>query len=494
MTAVAATAEGPKFTTGSTLRHVSVMTATGSLGLIAVFFVDALNLFYISLLGQQELAAAIGFAGTFQFFLISVSIGLAIATSALVSRALGRGARAEAASLAGAAMAYTGLASFALVAVIFPFIDPLVGLLGATGETRAIAVGFLRIVLPSVPLITLGMAASGVLRAVGDARRAMNVTLGAGAAAAVLDPIFIFGLDLGVTGAAISTVLSRSLLLAIGLWGVLGVHRLVARPRLPTLAGSARPFFAIALPAILTQLATPFGNAYVTAAIAGFGDEAVAGWAVIGRVLPVAFGAIFALSGAVGPIVGQNVGAGRYDRVRATIKDSLTLTLVYVVAVWALLALFRHPIAGLFGATGEAAALIVFFCLFAAGSFLFNGALFVANAAFNNLGYAGYSTIFNWGRATLGVIPFVWIGAQSFGAVGVIAGWGLGAVVFGTAAMVVCLRLLRRLERDGGEGGGGGEGARRRRRPGSRPSPPARPRPSAEPGDAGRRPVYKPGG
>ena len=83
--------------------------------------------------------------------------------------------------------------------------------------------------------------------------------------------------------------------------------------------------------------------------IAAFGDEAVAGWAVIGRILPVAFGAVFALSGAVGPIVGQNVGAGRYDRVRATITDSLVLTLAYVVVVWALLRLFRTlPLHGLY--------------------------------------------------------------------------------------------------------------------------------------------------
>jgi hypothetical protein len=57
-----------KFTTGSTMRHVVVMTATGSIGLVAVFIVDALNLFYISLLGQAELAAAIGYAGTLLFF------------------------------------------------------------------------------------------------------------------------------------------------------------------------------------------------------------------------------------------------------------------------------------------------------------------------------------------------------------------------------------------------------------------------------------------
>ena len=65
------------------------MTATGSIGLMAIFVVDFLNLFYIALLGQAELAAAIGYAGTVLFFTISFSIGVSIAGTALVSRALG---------------------------------------------------------------------------------------------------------------------------------------------------------------------------------------------------------------------------------------------------------------------------------------------------------------------------------------------------------------------------------------------------------------------
>ncbi len=436
----------PKFVTGSTMRHVVVMTATGSLGLIALFMVDALNLFYISLLGQQELAAAIGFAGTLQFFLISVAIGLTIAITSIVSRALGEGERGTAARLAGAALFYMTVTS---VALVWPWLDALVGLLGATGETRAIATEFLRIVIPSVPLIAAGMAAAGVLRAVGDARRAMYVSLGAGFMAANLDPLLIFGFDLGVNGAAISTVISRAFLLGVGLYGAIRIPRLIRLPDLGALAGTFRPFFAIGIPAVLTQLAAPFGNGFVTAEIARFGDEAVAGWAVIGRILPVAFGVIFALSGSVGPIFGQNLGARRLDRVTSTIRDSLIVTVVWVLGVWALLALFHTQIAALFGATGEAARLIAFFCLYAAGSFLFNGALFVANACFNNLGYATYSTLFNWGRATLGVIPFVWIGAHWFGAVGVIAGWGLGGIVVGVLAVVVCFRLLRRLSADG---------------------------------------------
>nr|WP_040693225.1 MATE family efflux transporter [Pseudaminobacter salicylatoxidans] len=434
-----------KFITGSTMRHVIVMTATGSIGLVSVFIVDGLNLFYISLLGVEELAAAIGFASTLLFFTLSIGIGLTIACGALVSRALGKGNRDEAAQMGGAAMVFMGLTSTAMSVAAWPFLRELNALLGATGKTLELSTLFLQIVLFSTPIMALGMCASGILRGTGDARRAMYVTLGSGVAAAIFDPILIFGFGLGLEGAAISTVLSRFVMLAIGIYGAHRIHGLMRLPDWERLRQAFRPFFAIGLPAVLTQLATPVGNAYVTAEIAVFGDQAVAGWAIIGRIVPVAFGVIFSLSGAVGPILGQNFGAHKYDRLVTTMRDSLVFTVAYVLAVWALLAIFAHPIADIFGAQGLARELIVFFCFFAAGSFLFNGAIFVSSAAFNNLGYATYSTVFNWGRSTLGIIPFVWAGAHFYGAKGVIAGWGLGAIVFGVISMMVCFRVVRSL-------------------------------------------------
>src|SRR5277367_2909201 len=87
VTAVPATqpAGEARFVTGSIMRHVVVMAGTGAIGLIAVFSVDLLNLFYISLLGQRPTAAAIGFAGVVGFFQTSVLIGLAIGVGAVVA-------------------------------------------------------------------------------------------------------------------------------------------------------------------------------------------------------------------------------------------------------------------------------------------------------------------------------------------------------------------------------------------------------------------------
>lgn len=434
-----------RFIEGSTLRHVAVMAATGSIGLIAVFVVDLLNLFYISLLGEAELAAAIGYAGTLMFFTTAVAIGVMIAGSALVSRAIGAGRREDARRLATSALVYMVLATVLMSALALAVLGPLLALLGASGRTLDIAHGFLMLVLPSTPLLGLGMAASGVLRAIGDARRSMWVTLAGGLTTAVLDPLLILALGMGVEGAAIVSVISRCVMAAYGLRAVVRVHNLAARPSLEAFRGDARPLSGIAVPAILTNVATPVGNAYITFALASHGDVAVAAWAVIGRVIPVAFGPLFALTGAIGPIIGQNVGAGRFERVRRALMDSLRLTLVYVGVMWLLLALARHAIAQSFGLSGEGVGLVAFFCLYAAGSFIFLGALFVANAAFNNLGAPLLSTLFNWGRATLGTVPFVWLGSRLAGAEGVLAGQALGAVAFGVLALVFAFRLVARL-------------------------------------------------
>ncbi len=439
-----------RLVTGSTLGHVIRMTGAGSIGLVAVFAVDALNLFYITLLGKPELTAALGYATTLLFLAISMSIGLSIAATALTSRALGRGHHVQARQIAGASLIIVGTCMALLALLSYPLLEPAIHLLGARGETAERAVSLMRIVLPSWPLLGIGMCLAGLLRATGDARRAMFVTLGAAATALVMDPLLILGFGLELHGVAIATVIVRVAMVVIGMHGLWRIHKLIARPDTTLVLRELAPFMAIAMPAVLTQIATPVGNAFVTYAVASFGDDAVAGWTIVQRIIPVAFGVLFALSGAIGPIIGQNFGAQRFDRVRSTLRDSLKVTLIYATIVWALMALGSGWIADIFNTHGQARELVVFFCVFVAGSFVFNGALFVANAAFNNLGFAFYSTALNWGRSTLGVIPFVWLGQSWFGAKGALAGYGLGVIAFGLFGMWWCFQVVGRMQESEG--------------------------------------------
>jgi putative MATE family efflux protein len=435
------------FTEGSILRHVLVMTATGSIGLVAIFVVDLLSLLYVSWLNDTNLTAGVGFATQILFFFVSLNIGLVIAIGALVARALGAGDRARAERLASSGIMHTCLISVLTTALAFPFREDLLMLLGARGEALAVADRFLAITLPSNVLLALGMAYSAVLRAVGDARRAMYVTLFGAFATAIADPILIFGLKLGVDGAAYVTIFSRLIIALAGVWGAVRIHQLVARPRLADTWRDLAPMMAIAAPAILTNLAAPVANSYALHIFAGFGEEIVAAFAIIDRVTPVAFGVLFALSGSVGPIMSQNYGAKQMTRVKRTLSDCISVTVLYSLAIWIVLWLSAPLINLMFRASGPTADLVAFFCAYGAAAWLFLGLIFISNAAFNNLGFPILSTLFNWGRATLGTIPFVTLGAAQWGPEGGLLGMIAGAAMFGVAAVFTAYAAIGRLSR-----------------------------------------------
>ncbi len=444
--ASAARDDAPVFTRGSTMRHVAVMTATGSIGLVAVFAVDFLSLFWVARLGSQDLKAAVGYASQLQFVALSVAIGLTIAISATVSRALGAGDRRRARRLAASGLAITGVVATALSIGMWLLRDPALDLLlHARGEPAAVASRFLAIAVPANIALSLGMALSGVLRAVGDARRAMYVTLAGALATVFTDPLLILGVGLGVYGAAWAIVLSRLVMLGVGLYGAVRIHDLVGRPSVQAIRRDFASVMGIGAPAILANLATPVAALYVTRVWSDFGVAAVAGGAVIDRVVPLAFGVVFALTGSVGPILGQNYGARLMDRVKRTMSDALTLSLGYALVAWAVLAFAGPAIAAMFDVNGEGAAFVIFFCRFGVAAWLFITCLFVANTVFNNLGYPLLAMLFNWGRATIGTVPFVVVGARWGGFEGAIVGIGVGAAVFGLAATALAFGIVARL-------------------------------------------------
>ena len=432
-----------KFVEGNLFRHVSVMALTSSVGLMAVFVVDLINMLYISMLGRAELAAAIGYAGAILFFTTSFGIGMSIAVGALVARALG--ARDP---VAARARATTGLVLGLVFGTIFAalvwlVLGPLVTLLGATGTTHDLTMHYLQIVVPSQPLLMAGMVGGAILRSHGDARSSMMATIWGAVATAVLDPILIFGLGWELTGAALASVAARVVIVVMSLRPIIRKYGGFDRPTPRQVVADMGPVWAIAIPAILTQVATPVGQAFVTRATSAYGEAAVAGMAIAGRLTPVAFGVIFALSGAMGPIIGQNFGAGRMDRVRRAFFDGLIFTAIVIVLVSALLYLLRAPIADLFRAEGLTRDLVYLFCGPLALLWFFNGMIFVGNSVCNNLGRPFWSTVVNWGRQTLGTIPLaLWL-AQGYGAQGVLVGQALGGVVFGLAAAWLALRAIK---------------------------------------------------
>ncbi len=298
------------------------------------------------------------------------------------------------------------------------------------------------VMIPTLPLSAIGMSAMAVLRSLGDAPRAMNVTLAGAGVGLALEPFCIFMLKLGMMGSALAGLCARTAFAAVGLISVFAIHRMFARSSRAQLTADAATIMTTAVPAVLTNVATPVANLYVTAVLAASGDAAIAAWSVLARVTPVAFGAVFCLTGAVGPIIGQNFGARDYGRVRETLTAALQANAVFCVLACSSLVLLAPLMPNWFGLSGRAAELILFYCYWVAPFWLFLGMLFVANAVFNTLGRPRLATALNWGRATLGTMPLVWFGSRVGGAEGVFIGSMAGSLVAGLLAVWLAYRVL----------------------------------------------------
>lgn len=434
------------FLSGSTMRHVLVMTSASSVGLLAMFGVDVIDLYFLTLLDEQAIIAAVGFAGTLLYFLLSLGIGLQIALGALVARAEGGGDRALAGRYCSSTLLFNAVLASLLAAAVWWWLEDLLRLLGASGDALAYAVAYARIQIPAVPVLVLAMSFGAGLRAVGDARRYMLGTVAGAATNALLDPLFIFHFGWGIEGAAWASVASRIVVCAYTAQVLLRVHRL-PRPVAPgAVIADVPAILWIALPAVLTNLATPLASSLMLRIMSQFGDGAVAAMAILARLAPVSFAAVFALSGAIGPIVGQNAGALRYDRVRSTLLNAALFIAIYVALVWGALWVLAAPIADLFAASDTAVQLLEFYFYFLVWAFALNGLLFVANASFNNLGVAYLATLFNYAKVLLGIVPAAWFGARSLGASGVLLGEALGMALWGLLGILTALWWVKTLQ------------------------------------------------
>jgi len=214
-----------------------------------------------------------------------------------------------------------------------------VGRVGGVHSTRKLssfdktAATYLWIIIPFTWVSGLSMVTVTVLRGYGENRLAMFPSLFGAVTNAVLDPILIFGLNMGMEGAAWATVAARFVTLGFALYPAIRRHNAFVAPKLRLLWRDYQPVSYFAFRAVLTNVATPIGTAIVTREMSKFGPEAVAGMAVIGRLTPVAFSVIWALAGAIGPIIGQNFGAGDMERVKRAYVDALKFVAIYVLFI-----------------------------------------------------------------------------------------------------------------------------------------------------------------
>ncbi len=183
-----------RYTQGSIAKHLIIMTSSTALGLITLFLSELVDIYFLGLIGEAEITA-LGFAGPIIFFSLSLNIGLSIASSALVSIALGSGDTASSRETVTHSLVSAFIISLPIALILWFYLPTLLSLLGAGGRALTLANEYTSIVILGMPLLAVAMSMGSIMRAKGDAKNGMLIYIVAGLTNIVLDPILIFGLD-----------------------------------------------------------------------------------------------------------------------------------------------------------------------------------------------------------------------------------------------------------------------------------------------------------
>ena len=436
-----------KLVEGSVRDSLIRMTTPMIIGMLMMFTFNLVDTLFISFLGTEPLTA-ISFTFPVAFTVLSMAIGLGIGTSAVVGKYLGRGDVARAKE-AATVINYISLAmACVMVALCWLFLDRIFGLLGASAELLVLIREFMVIWLPGSLLMVLMMTGNSILRANGNTRTPSMLMAAAGFSNAVLDPLLIFGLGpfpaLGIQGAAWATVISWGLAVAYLFRLLIFDQELIAR-QLPTAAAmrsSGGEMLRIGIPAAGANMMTPLAAGVMTAVAAGFGNNAVAALGVGGRIEPIATLLILAMSTSLPPLISQNCGARRIDRVIEAYWLSIRFVLVWQLLVYALLALTAPLIAEVFSDDPEVISTIRLFLWIMPLGFGMQGVIILTNSSLNAMHMPMSALWLSIARFFVFYVPLAWLGSIYFGLWGFFAGAVAGNLLMGLVSLITFNRAV----------------------------------------------------
>lgn len=300
--------------------------------------------------GKEALAAVGGSTGTLINLLVGFFVGLASGASVIIAQLFGA-RRAQDVSRAVHTTIALALSSGALLtAVGLLCAGGILELMGTPQEVMAYALPYLNIYfLGMIPQLVYNIG-SGVLRAVGDSRRPMLFLICAALTNIVLDILLVLGLNLGVCGAAIATVLSQvvsAVLILVSLCHAQPVYRLHFR-RIRFHGDMLARIVRIGLPAGLQSVMYSLSNMIIQASVNGFGTDVMAAWTAYGKIDGLYWMMISAFGVSITTFAGQNFGARRYDRMRRSVRVCLGMAAGVTVFMTALILAVGRPMLGMF--------------------------------------------------------------------------------------------------------------------------------------------------
>jgi putative MATE family efflux protein len=437
-----------RLTEGSVGRHLVNMTLPVLLGIATMMgqaFVDA---WFLGRVGDHALAAhAFGFP--VWMIITSVAIGLGAGTSSVVARAIGAGdeQRAQRLTTDSVLLSFTITAALSLLGVLT--IDPLFRLLGAPEDMISLIRGFMTILYAGIPFVVVGMVGMASMRATGDTRLPSKLMIIGSILNVALDPVLIFGFGpvpaMGLNGAAMAALLARGAIFLGTIYLLASRLNMIsfAWPAGADVRRSWRDILHVGIPAAGTNTIVPMTTAIITALIAGFGPEAVAGFGVASRVESLLLVIYYALSAIIGPFVGQNFAAGKEQRILLALRLSMIFCLASGLLIAGLLAVSAGFVSSLFSDSDAVIDVTRIFLWIAPLSYGSYGLVMVMNASLNGLGRPLPAVVISLARTIILYLPLALVARHWFGIAGIFAAYAVANIVTGVIAYVLATRTVR---------------------------------------------------
>lgn len=433
---------------GPILGHVLRMLGPFSLAIVALLSAGIIDTIYLGNLEDPErpglgvmALAAIGIAYPLTFLGNSANIGLGAGTMSAVSRAIGAG-NEEQARRRGASAVFFALAIMTvIVAALILIIPVMVPQFSDDPAVISMAKTYLYISLPGLVIVSISMICNNLLRARGEALLPSSITILGAIINIILDPFLIFGWGpfprMEVQGAAIATVAGHVIAATYGLYLVNYYKKAVSFVGMnwQSFKRSARIIADVGVPAMCTNIIVPVGTAVAVWIIGSrLSTEDLAAFTLTSRAELLSVGVLYALSACIGAITGQNGGAGKTERVRATFKVCYWVCFVWSTLLAIIMAIFGSQIADVFTNDPSVVAKSVSYFLIVPVTIFAYGFVFVSAAGLNALGRPRYGLVYTIIRSLLLYTSLVYVGVQLDGLRGAFIGIAAANIISGLIA------------------------------------------------------------
>ncbi|MEX0334202.1 MATE family efflux transporter [Vibrio tubiashii] len=414
-------------------------------GVLSIMSFQLVDSAFIGQLGILPLAAQ-GFTLPIQMVIIGIQVGLGIATTAVIAKAIGANQERYAKQLGGLviAMGSIGVALFSVI--IYLLREPILSLLSAPDSILPIIDSYWIYWLVSAWVGAVLYFLYSVCRANGNTMLPGTMMMVTSLLNLILDPIFIFTLDMGINGAAIATIL------AFGI-GILIVAPKVTRKHWMSfdwsdlnVVKSVRSIGNIMGPAMISQLLPPLSSMLATKLLASYGTAAVAAWALGSRYEFFAIVSVLALTMSMPPMVGKLLGGNNLADIRKLVVIACKFVIGFQVVIAAITLLTSDWLAILMTSEAEVETILNYHLMIVPFSLGPLGICMLMVSISNELGKSYTAMTISALRLVEFFLPCLWLGAQLGGIQGLFWGAFGGNILAGICAWSMYQRALGQIE------------------------------------------------